>query len=350
MWSTPSGAQHAAAASRSRRAERVEVLVATSRRRRPSRRTLRVPPVRKPTRRTEAGRGERVVPGVWRLRLPLPWPAVPHGNGVGARRRATGRARGLRVRRTPGRMRRTSSARSAGRAGGVERVGCCLHARARRPLRPAPPSRARAGCELRIHPRPSIHRRSEAIRSAARAERAARAGARDSSPASRCEQRRPAAPRVDRAGRGADGPRTSVHRPGTGCCSPATTTGPRRARTSTRLDARPRGRGPRGRSQRGASRVRMTAVAGTGAPSPTCAATWPPAARSWTSGWPRWAPRSGRVGEARTPRSAAETKACCRRQPGRRRRRGALPPESTARRAARGAYCGCAGALDSRTT
>jgi glyoxylase-like metal-dependent hydrolase (beta-lactamase superfamily II) len=26
------------------------------------------------------GRGERVLPGVWRLRLPLPWPGVPHGN------------------------------------------------------------------------------------------------------------------------------------------------------------------------------------------------------------------------------------------------------------------------------
>jgi glyoxylase-like metal-dependent hydrolase (beta-lactamase superfamily II) len=33
----------------------------------------------KPTRRT-IGRGERVVPGVWRLRLPLPWPGVPHCN------------------------------------------------------------------------------------------------------------------------------------------------------------------------------------------------------------------------------------------------------------------------------
>src|SRR5215212_11240516 len=32
------------------------------------------------TRRREVGRGERVVPGVWRLRLPLPWPGVPHGN------------------------------------------------------------------------------------------------------------------------------------------------------------------------------------------------------------------------------------------------------------------------------
>ncbi len=28
----------------------------------------------------EMARGERVLPGVWRLRLPLPWPGVPHGN------------------------------------------------------------------------------------------------------------------------------------------------------------------------------------------------------------------------------------------------------------------------------
>jgi glyoxylase-like metal-dependent hydrolase (beta-lactamase superfamily II) len=32
------------------------------------------------TRKREAGRGERVLPGVWRLRLPLPWPGVPHCN------------------------------------------------------------------------------------------------------------------------------------------------------------------------------------------------------------------------------------------------------------------------------
>jgi glyoxylase-like metal-dependent hydrolase (beta-lactamase superfamily II) len=35
---------------------------------------------RKPTRPREIGRGERVVDGVWRLRLPLPWPGVPHCN------------------------------------------------------------------------------------------------------------------------------------------------------------------------------------------------------------------------------------------------------------------------------
>jgi glyoxylase-like metal-dependent hydrolase (beta-lactamase superfamily II) len=32
------------------------------------------------SRRRELGRGERVVPGAWRLRLPLPWPGVPHCN------------------------------------------------------------------------------------------------------------------------------------------------------------------------------------------------------------------------------------------------------------------------------
>jgi glyoxylase-like metal-dependent hydrolase (beta-lactamase superfamily II) len=30
--------------------------------------------------RDELGRGERFLPGVWRLRLPLPWPGVPHCN------------------------------------------------------------------------------------------------------------------------------------------------------------------------------------------------------------------------------------------------------------------------------
>jgi glyoxylase-like metal-dependent hydrolase (beta-lactamase superfamily II) len=32
------------------------------------------------SRKRELGRGERVVGGVWRLRLPLPWPGVPHCN------------------------------------------------------------------------------------------------------------------------------------------------------------------------------------------------------------------------------------------------------------------------------
>ena len=33
-----------------------------------------------PGRKRELGRGERVLAGVWRLRLPLPWPGVPHCN------------------------------------------------------------------------------------------------------------------------------------------------------------------------------------------------------------------------------------------------------------------------------
>ena len=32
------------------------------------------------SRRRELGRGERVIPGLWRLRLPLPWEAIPHCN------------------------------------------------------------------------------------------------------------------------------------------------------------------------------------------------------------------------------------------------------------------------------
>ena len=30
--------------------------------------------------RNEVARSERVLPGVWRLRLPCPWPGVPHVN------------------------------------------------------------------------------------------------------------------------------------------------------------------------------------------------------------------------------------------------------------------------------
>jgi glyoxylase-like metal-dependent hydrolase (beta-lactamase superfamily II) len=37
------------------------------------------------TRLRELGRGERIVPGVWRLRLPLPWPGVPHCNAWAVR-------------------------------------------------------------------------------------------------------------------------------------------------------------------------------------------------------------------------------------------------------------------------
>ena len=57
--------------------ERVEVVIRPTRH---GRRTLPSRAVRKPTRSREVGRGEKVIPGVWRLRLPLPWPGVPHCN------------------------------------------------------------------------------------------------------------------------------------------------------------------------------------------------------------------------------------------------------------------------------
>jgi glyoxylase-like metal-dependent hydrolase (beta-lactamase superfamily II) len=41
--------------------------------------------VSEPKRRRELGRGERVLPGVHRLRLPLPWPGVPHCNAWAVR-------------------------------------------------------------------------------------------------------------------------------------------------------------------------------------------------------------------------------------------------------------------------
>src|SRR4051794_19642265 len=43
-------------------------------------RTVACRSVRKPTRPRDVGRGERVLPGVWRLRLPLELPGVPHCN------------------------------------------------------------------------------------------------------------------------------------------------------------------------------------------------------------------------------------------------------------------------------
>ncbi len=43
-------------------------------------RSLVSSPVAEGIRKRELGRGERVLPGVFRLRLPLPWPGVPHGN------------------------------------------------------------------------------------------------------------------------------------------------------------------------------------------------------------------------------------------------------------------------------
>ena len=108
--------------------------------------------VRKPTRRTEVGRGERVLPGVWRLRVPLPWPGVPHGNawavaagdgivlfdcGLGGR----------------GPMRDLERAlEQIGRQVEDVRLIVCTHAHVDH-CGQAAALQARTGCELWIHPR-----------------------------------------------------------------------------------------------------------------------------------------------------------------------------------------------------
>jgi glyoxylase-like metal-dependent hydrolase (beta-lactamase superfamily II) len=105
-------------------------------------------PVRK---RPEAPRTERVLPGVWRLRLPLPWPGVPHGNawavaagggivlfdtGIGGR----------------GRLRQLDFALAqAGFAVEDVRLVVCTHAHVDH-YGLAAPIVATAGCELWMHP------------------------------------------------------------------------------------------------------------------------------------------------------------------------------------------------------
>src|SRR6187200_3779636 len=80
MCSSPSGAQQAAIASRSRRDRASKYVETTSEAVLGIAATLPSRPMRKPTREPAVGRGEKVIPGVWRLRLPLPWPGIPHCN------------------------------------------------------------------------------------------------------------------------------------------------------------------------------------------------------------------------------------------------------------------------------
>jgi len=101
--------------------------------------------------RPEAPRTEKVLPGVWRLRLPLPWPGVPHGNvwavvadggivlfdtGIGGK----------------GRMRQLDLA-LAGAGFGLEdvRLLVCTHSHTDHYGLAAPIVEA-AGCELWMHP------------------------------------------------------------------------------------------------------------------------------------------------------------------------------------------------------
>jgi glyoxylase-like metal-dependent hydrolase (beta-lactamase superfamily II) len=104
-----------------------------------------------PRRRRELGRADRVMAGVWRLRLPLPWPAVPHVNayaiaaGSGVVLVDTGLSE-------PGGL--TELERALGQAGlRLEHVRLlvCTHAHADHYGLAAPILEA-AGCELWMHP------------------------------------------------------------------------------------------------------------------------------------------------------------------------------------------------------
>ena len=108
--------------------------------------------MRKPTRRTETGRGERVLRGVWRLRLPLPLTGVPHCN-------AWALARGDGIVLVDCGMATRGSLRDLERA--LEQVGfaiadvrllVCTHAHIDH-CGQAAAVQARSGCELWLHPR-----------------------------------------------------------------------------------------------------------------------------------------------------------------------------------------------------
>jgi glyoxylase-like metal-dependent hydrolase (beta-lactamase superfamily II) len=101
--------------------------------------------------RPEAPRTERVLPGVWRLRLPLPWPGVPHGNAW-----AVAADGGIVLFDTgiggEGRLRQLDFALAqAGFAVEDIRLVVCTHAHVDHYGLAAPIVEA-AGCELWMHP------------------------------------------------------------------------------------------------------------------------------------------------------------------------------------------------------
>ncbi len=102
-------------------------------------------------RRREAGRGEKVLPGIWRLRLPLPWPGVPHCNAW-ALAAGDGIVLVDTVMHEPGAWRELESALSqCGLAVDDVRLVVCTHAHADH-CGQAAPVKARTGAELWMHP------------------------------------------------------------------------------------------------------------------------------------------------------------------------------------------------------
>jgi glyoxylase-like metal-dependent hydrolase (beta-lactamase superfamily II) len=101
--------------------------------------------------RRELGRGERVLPGLWRLRLPLPWPGVPHCNawaiaaGPGIILVDTGM-------HEPGSLAQLERAlEQVGRRLEDVRLLACTHAHSDH-WGQAAPIRARSSCEFWMHP------------------------------------------------------------------------------------------------------------------------------------------------------------------------------------------------------
>jgi glyoxylase-like metal-dependent hydrolase (beta-lactamase superfamily II) len=108
--------------------------------------------MRKPTRRTETGRGERVLRGVWRLRLPLPLTGVPHCNAW-ALQRGDGIVLVDCGMATRGSLRDLERAlEQAGWALEDVRLLVCTHAHIDHCGQAATVQR-RSGCELWLHPR-----------------------------------------------------------------------------------------------------------------------------------------------------------------------------------------------------
>ncbi len=102
-------------------------------------------------RRRELSRADRILPGLWRLRLPLPWPGVPHVNAF-----AIAAVDGVVLVDTglhePGALRQLE--RALDQAGlGLEHVRLllCTHAHSDH-YGLAAPITERAGCELWMHP------------------------------------------------------------------------------------------------------------------------------------------------------------------------------------------------------
>ena len=99
----------------------------------------------------ELSRADRILPGLWRLRLPLPWPAVPHVNAF-----AVASGKGVVLVDTgfhePGAMRQLELALDqAGLRLEHVRLLACTHAHSDHYGLAGPITRA-AGCELWMHP------------------------------------------------------------------------------------------------------------------------------------------------------------------------------------------------------